>query len=99
MSVLPDPVGARISVWSPAAIAGHPCAWAAVGAAKVVSNQVRTGSENRSSATIRRYRRRVTATFDWPRGALAPFWLHPAAVHRGEMQPEREDQPGVGAGP
>jgi deoxyribodipyrimidine photo-lyase len=25
--VLPDPVGARISVWSPSAIAGQPCSW------------------------------------------------------------------------
>ena len=26
-SVLPEPVGARISVWSPAAMAGQPCSW------------------------------------------------------------------------
>ena len=38
-SVLPDPVGAQISVCSPAAMAGQPCAWAAVGSAKVERNQ------------------------------------------------------------
>ena len=31
-SVLPEPVGAEISTCSPEAIAGHACAWAAVGA-------------------------------------------------------------------
>ncbi len=49
-SVLPDPVGARSSVWSPFAIAGHPLVCASVGAAKLVSNQARTGALNRSSA-------------------------------------------------
>lgn len=38
-SVFPDPVGAQIRVCSPAAIAGQPCAWAAVGSAKVERNQ------------------------------------------------------------
>ncbi len=52
--VLPDPVGARISVWSPAAMAGQPCSWAAVGAGNEDSNQVRTGSEKRSSEAIAR---------------------------------------------
>lgn len=37
--VLPEPVGAQMSVCSPAAIAGQPCAWAAVGSAKVDRNQ------------------------------------------------------------
>ena len=41
--VLPDPVGARTSVLSPAAIAGHPSSCARVGAANVVSNQARVG--------------------------------------------------------
>src|SRR4051812_11648512 len=49
--VLPDPVGARISVWSPAAIGGQPWSWASVGAAKLDSNHARTGAENRSSGT------------------------------------------------
>ena len=38
-SVLPEPVGARISVWSPAAMAGQPWLWAGVGAGKLDSNQ------------------------------------------------------------
>ena len=36
-------------VWSPAAMAGQPFSWAAVGARNDVSNQARTGGENRSS--------------------------------------------------
>jgi len=36
---LPDPVGAQMSVCSPAAMAGQPCSWAAVGSAKVARNQ------------------------------------------------------------
>ena len=72
--VLPDPVGARISVWSPAAIAGQPRPWASVGVPKVVVNHSRTAGENRSNpsgvvtaplssaATPRRYPRGVTAT-------------------------------------
>jgi hypothetical protein len=42
--VLPEPVGARIRVWSPAAMAGQPRAWASVGAGNDVVNHVRTGS-------------------------------------------------------
>ena len=49
--VLPDPVGARISVWSPAAIAGQPWSCAGAGSAKVPSNQSRTGSEKRRSGS------------------------------------------------
>ena len=41
-SVLPDPVGAAISVCRPAWIAGHACACAGVGAAKLRSNQAAT---------------------------------------------------------
>lgn len=52
MSVLPEPVGARISVWSPAAMAGQPSSWAWVGAGNDEANQARTGSENRSSELI-----------------------------------------------
>ena len=36
-------------MWSPPAIAGQPCSWAPVGAAKLVSNQARVGAEKRSS--------------------------------------------------
>lgn len=53
VSVLPDPVGARISVCRPAAMAGQPCSWAVVGAGNDELNQVRTGSEKRSSEPIR----------------------------------------------
>ncbi len=49
VSVLPDPVGARIRVFSPAAMAGQPNSWAGVGAGNEVENQARTGSENSSS--------------------------------------------------
>ena len=57
-SVLPDPVGARIRLWLPPAMAGQPWAWAAVGSPKVVRNHSRTGSENapnEPSATRRAY--------------------------------------------
>ncbi len=47
--VLPDPVGARIRVWSPAAMAGQPWAWASVGAPKAVRNHSRTGALNGAS--------------------------------------------------
>ena len=47
--VLPEPVGARISVCSPEAMAGQPCSCAVVGAGNDEVNQVRTGSEKRSS--------------------------------------------------
>src|SRR5262245_11591342 len=50
-SVLPDPVGARMSVWSPPAMAGQPWAWAGVGAGKLVSNQACTAGENREAST------------------------------------------------
>ncbi len=59
MSVLPDPVGARIRVCSPAAMAGHPFSWACVGAGNELANQARTGSENRSSATM-------PESYGWP---------------------------------
>ena len=51
--VLPEPVGARIRACWPAAMAGQPWAWGAVGAPKVVSNQVRTGAENGDSGMAR----------------------------------------------
>ena len=50
-SVLPVPVGAHTSVWSPAAMAGQPSAWGAVGAAKADVNQARVGSENTASGS------------------------------------------------
>src|SRR5204863_724399 len=45
-SVLPEPVGAEISVLAPEEIAGQPRAWAGVGASNEDSNQRLTGSEN-----------------------------------------------------
>ena len=45
-SVLPEPVGAEISVCSPVAIAGQACACTAVGAAKAAANQSRTRGVN-----------------------------------------------------
>ena len=38
---MPEPVGAQISVCSPPAMTGQPCAWASVGAAKDAPNQSR----------------------------------------------------------
>ena len=47
--VLPDPVGARISVCSPAEIGPQPCACAGVGSAKEGSNHARTAGEKLAS--------------------------------------------------
>ena len=44
-SVFPDPVGDKISVFSPDAILGHPNRCGGVASAKEVSNQARTGAE------------------------------------------------------
>src|SRR5689334_6807781 len=46
--VLPEPVGAQISVCLPEAIAGQPAACAGVGASNEASNHRWTGSENGS---------------------------------------------------
>src|SRR5579875_1671895 len=54
--VLPDPVGARIRVWRPAAMAGQPSRWAGVGPLKVLSNQPWVAGEKRSEATSRTLR-------------------------------------------
>src|SRR4051812_5228799 len=51
-SVLPEPVGAQISVCAPEAIFGQPSACAGVGAANEASNQRLTASENSSSADL-----------------------------------------------
>ena len=48
-SVLPEPVGAQISVWAPSAIAGQPCDWAGVGSGNDDENQALTAGEKRSS--------------------------------------------------
>ncbi len=51
--VLPLPVGARIRLWRPSAIADHPSVWAAVGSANEVVNHSRTTGENLSNAIVR----------------------------------------------
>ena len=45
LSVLPEPVGAQISVIAPDANYGQPFAWAGVGASNEASNQRLTGAE------------------------------------------------------
>ncbi len=45
-SVLPEPVGARISVWAPLAMAGQPFVWGGVASGNEVLNQARTAGEN-----------------------------------------------------
>ncbi len=64
MSVLPEPVGAQISVLSPEAIAGQPLSWAGVGASNDASNQRLTGAENgcKSSGFLSRFRGHVEPT-------------------------------------
>ena len=53
-SVLPDPVGAAINVWRPAAISCHPAACGSVGpAGNRPSNQARTAGWNDSSTRSR----------------------------------------------
>jgi hypothetical protein len=52
VSVLPEPVGARIRVWSPAAMAGQPRAWASVGAGNEVENHSLTGGLKESSGEL-----------------------------------------------
>ena len=47
--VLPEPVGARISVFWPSLMASQPCSWAGVGSANAPSNQARVSPEKRSS--------------------------------------------------
>src|SRR6202030_4212660 len=50
--VLPVPVGARIKVDSPRAMAGQPCSCGLVGAAKTASNHSRTGGANRPASSF-----------------------------------------------
>src|SRR4051812_15620764 len=52
-SVLPLPVGARMRVDSPRAIAGQPCCWGGVGVAKLARNQSATDEWNRSNTSPR----------------------------------------------
>lgn len=45
--VLPDPVGATTSTFSPEWIAGHACRWASVGRLNACLNHALVGSENK----------------------------------------------------
>ena len=49
VSVLPDPVGAQISVCSPAEMWGQPLIWGGVGSGNDDANHSRTAGENASS--------------------------------------------------
>jgi hypothetical protein len=49
-SVLPDPVGAQISVCSPARMCGHPSTWGGVGDGNELANHPATAGEKASSA-------------------------------------------------
>ncbi len=49
VSVLPDPVGAQISVCSPLAMCGHPMIWGGVGSGNEDANHSRTAGENAPS--------------------------------------------------
>ncbi len=49
--VLPDPVGAMTSAFSPAETASHAPRWAAVGAAKTSRNHVAVAGENAASGS------------------------------------------------
>src|SRR4029453_16706425 len=95
-SVLPDPVGARVSVWSPPAMAGQPWDWAGVGAGKLVSNQARTAGENREAST------RVTLQTRYDREPCRPRWgmTAPSARTRrtGPEIGSRPDRTARGAG-
>jgi hypothetical protein len=46
VSVLPDPVGAQMSVCSPSTMCGHPLTWLGVGSGKEAANHSRTDGEN-----------------------------------------------------
>ena len=50
--VLPEPVGARISVFWPLLMASQPCSWAGVGASKVASNHARAMGEKWDGVTV-----------------------------------------------
>src|SRR5215218_139067 len=102
VSVLPDPVGARISVCPPWAMAGQPCDWTAVGSGNDVANQARVGSEKAASAAAA-----PSAFSTWlAEGATSsifprPVTLCPASVGpawSGAARPLRHE-PGVDVAP
>jgi hypothetical protein len=53
-SVFPEPVGAWMRTWPPAAIAGQPFACAGVGAAKFRSNHARVSGLKTSNGSMQR---------------------------------------------
>jgi|GEM_PF-3644115 len=55
--VLPVPVGAANSVWSPPAMAGQAAVWIGLGASKSVRNQASTAGWNRASVMEIRFGR------------------------------------------
>ena len=91
-SVLPEPVGAQISVWAPPEIAFQPPACAGVGPSKEASNQRRTGALNGASgsdsAVCFRLGGQPTDLTHLPRGAAQPAVSRRAAGDlRGAAQP------------
>src|SRR5665213_2540411 len=72
-SVLPEPVGARMRVLSPAAIEGQPRSWAGVRPAKDLSNQAWVAGENPGRATLGSYR------------LAPPVGPAPGSVRRGRL--------------
>src|SRR5690554_5935838 len=102
-SVLPEPVGARIRLWRPPAMAGQPWACAAVGSPKVVANHSRTGGENRSRATPGAYGRTLTVPVGSWRAGTGPARAgsaragsrRPAVASRHARVPGSRVAPGV----
>src|SRR4029453_5596444 len=75
-SVLPEPVGALSSTWSPDAIAGHACSWAGVGPSNAPVNQLRTSGEKAESGNPLRLEgrdRRLCALEDGVHHRLGPL--------------------------
>src|SRR5215212_8047715 len=76
VSVLPDPVGAWIRTWPPAAIAGQPRSCGGVGASKVRSNHPRVAGKKmlsgstRTSVPLRAHAKRHESVSFRARGAL-----------------------------
>src|SRR5579875_2424686 len=82
-SVLPEPVGAEMRTWSPEAIAGHACSWAAVGPAKAPSNHARVaGLKTSSDMGLRRLLRVHEGDPRRQPGRLAQRHDAPPRLHR-----------------
>ena len=107
-SVLPVPVGEHTSVWSPAAMAGQPSVWGAVGAAKadVNSSGHRPGSARRTQRAGRPPRHHRTDRLRHPPltpayelssdpPARFPGWMGMSTLRR--HNPRRTNPTSVGA--